>query len=339
MSGRKKIIIGIVIGIILIIVWMQFIDMNEVLIYLKKLNILYVLIASVLYMLSYFIRSIRWKQILKPVCRLTIKEVYFIWMAGFFLNYLIPIRAGEFAKSYFIKKTKGVPISKSLPSIFIDKVFDSFSIFIVLALIPLLHVNISEPLLILIFLLVAVFIIGVGILIISTVNKPLVVRILTKFLFFIPKKFKTKFFEIIEIFVEGVGLFKHHSNILPSVIGLTIIAVLIDSVYFFFMFRAFAQVIPFPIILFGYTLIYLSYILPTPPAQIGSNELIMVLIFSVGLGLNKEMVSAVMSFAHLLTGLLIAIIGLMSFSYIGINIADTFRDVNISEIEDDFKNA
>ena len=64
----------------------------------------------------------------------------------------------------------------------------------------------------------------------------------------------------------------------------------------------------------------------------------MVLIFSVGLGLNKEMVSAVMSFAHLLTGLLIAIIGLMSFSYIGINIADTFRDVNISEIEDDFKN-
>jgi len=103
------------------------------------------------------------------------------------------------------------------------------------------------------------------------------------------------------------------------------------------MFRAFAQVIPFPIILFGYTLIYLSYILPTPPAQIGSNELIMVLVFSVGLGLNKDMVSAVMAFAHLLTGLLIVIVGLISFSYIGVNIADTFRDVNISEMEDDFK--
>jgi len=320
MSGKKKIIIGIAIGIILIIVWMQFINIGEVLSYLKNLKIHYVIIASVLYLLSYFIRSIRWRQILKPVCKLSIKEVYFTWMAGFFLNYLIPIRAGEFAKSYFI-----------------DKVFDSFSIFLVIALIPLLHVNISKPLLILIFLLILVFIVGVGILIISTVNKPLVVKILTKFFFFIPRKFKTKFFEIIEIFVEGVGLFKHHSKILPSVIGLTIIAVLIDSVYFFFMFRAFAQVIPFPIILFGYTLIYLSYILPCPPAQIGSNELIMVLVFSVGLGLNKEMVSAVMSFAHLLTGIIIVVVGLISFSYIGVNIADTFRDVNISEMENDFK--
>ncbi|MBN2017877.1 MAG: flippase-like domain-containing protein [Candidatus Cloacimonetes bacterium] len=337
MSDRKKIIIGILIGIVLIIVWMQFINMDEVLGYLKKLNVLYVLIASILYLLSYFIRSVRWKQILKPVCKLTIKEVYFNWMAGFFLNYLIPIRAGEFAKSYFIKRTKGIPISKSLPSIFIDKVFDSISIFLVIGLIPFLHVNISKPLLILIFLLIAVFIIGAGILVISAINKPLVVKILTKFFFFIPKKFKTKFFEIIEIFVEGVGLFRHHTNILPSVIVLTIVAVLIDSVYFFFIFRAFDQLISFPIILFGYTLIYLSYILPTPPAQIGSNELIMVLIFSVGLGLNKEMVSAVMTFAHLLTGILIVVVGLISFSYIGVNIADTFRDVNISEMEDDFK--
>lgn len=337
MSDKKKIIIGIAVGIILIIVWMQFINVSEVLSYLKKLNVFYVLIASFLYLLSYFIRSIRWRQILKPVCKLSIKEVYFTWMAGFFLNYLIPIRAGEFAKSYFIKRTKGVPIAKSLPSIFIDKVFDSISIFLVIGLIPFLHVNISKPLLILIFLLIAVFILGAGILIISTTNKPLVVKILTKFFFFIPKKIKTKFFEIIEIFVEGVGLFKHHSKILPSVIGLTIVAVLIDSVYFFFIFRAFAQVIPFSIILFGYTLIYLSYILPTPPAQIGSNELIMVLIFSVGLDLNKEMVSAVMSFAHLLTGLIIVVVGLISFSYIGVNIADTFRDVNISDIEDDFK--
>ncbi|OPX26264.1 MAG: hypothetical protein B1H05_02590 [Candidatus Cloacimonas sp. 4484_140] len=300
MSDKKKIILGILVGIVLLTVWLYFIDINSVLNHLKKVKIHFVILASFLYLLSYFIRSVRWQKILAPVCKIKIMNAFTIWIAGNFLNYIIPIRAGEFAKSYFLKRTKGVPISKSLPSIFIDKVFDSFSIFIVIALIPLLQVNISKPLLILIFLLIAVFIIGVGILIISTVNKPFVVKILTKFFFFIPKKFKTKFFEIIEIFVEGVGLFKHHSNILPSVIGLTIIAVLIDSVYFFFMFRAFAQVIPFPIILFGYTLIYLSYILPTPPAQIGSNELIMVLVFSVGLGLNKDMVSAVMAFASVI---------------------------------------
>ena len=78
--------------------------------------------------------------------------------------------------------------------------------------------------------------------------------------------------------------------------------------------------------MFGYTLIYLSYVLPHPPAQIGSNELIMVLIFSVGMGLNKEMVSAVMSFSHLITGILIVISGLISVSFAGFKLLDFLKN-------------
>ena len=337
MSDIKKIIIGIIVGIILIFIWINLINTSEVLNYLKKLELIYVLISSFLYLLSYFVRSLRWREILKPVCNLKIKKTYLLWMAGNFLNYIIPIRAGEFAKSYFIKRTEGIPISKSLPSVFIDKVFDSISILIVVALIPFLKVEISKPLLILIFLLIIIVIFGIGILIISAIKKDFVVSFFQKFLFFIPKKYKNKLFEIIEIFVEGIGLFKHHYNILPKVILLTLTAVFIDSIYFLCMFRAFGQIIHFSVILFGYTLIYLSYILPCPPAQIGSNELIMVIIFSVGLGLNKEMVSAVMTFAHILTGILITIIGFISFSYIGIKISDTFKEVDKQKIEESFK--
>lgn len=78
--------------------------------------------------------------------------------------------------------------------------------------------------------------------------------------------------------------------------------------------------------LFGYTLIYLSYILPQPPAQIGSNEFFMVLIFSIGLGFDKEMVSAVMAFSHVITAVLITIVGFIAFSVIGINITQSFKD-------------
>ena len=337
MPDKKKIIIGIVIGIILLFIWLKFININDLLNYLKRVKLYYVLIASVLYLFSYFIRSIRWRKILEPVCKLTIKRAYFIWMAGFFMNYIIPIRAGEFAKSYFIKRTEGKAISKTLPSVFIDKVFDSLSIFVVIDLIPILKPEISKPLLILIILLLAVVFLGLGILILSAINKKFVVLFFQKFLFFIPQKYKIKFLEIIEIFVEGIGLFKHHSRILPGVILLTFCAVLIDALYFLFMFKAFGEIVPFPLILFGYTLIYLSYILPCPPAQIGSNELFMVIIFSVGLGLNKELGSAVMGFSHLLTGILITVIGLFSFSYIGVKVADTFKDLDISKIEEEYK--
>ncbi|MBC8525986.1 MAG: flippase-like domain-containing protein [Candidatus Cloacimonetes bacterium] len=337
MKKKTNIAIGIIIGIICLILWIKFINLKEVLSYLTKLKLIYIIIGSFLYLTSYFIRSIRWRMILAPVCNLKVKKAYFIWMAGFFLNYLIPIRAGEFAKSYFLKKTEGKAISRTLPSVFIDKVFDSLAIFVVIGLIPFLKVEISKLLLILIIILLAIVFLGIGILIISAIRKKLVVSFFHKFLFFIPSKYKSKFFEIIEIFVEGIGLFKHHYNILPKVILLTFTAILIDSIYFLCMFLAFGQVIPFPILLFGYTLIYLSYIIPCPPAQIGSNELIMVIIFSVGLGLNKEMVSAVMTLAHLLSGFLVVSIGFFSLSYLGIKLADTFKNVNIPEIEDEFK--
>ncbi|MBC8313049.1 MAG: flippase-like domain-containing protein [Candidatus Cloacimonetes bacterium] len=333
MSDKKKIIIGILLGIILLLVWIKFINVKEVADYFRKLNFVYVLIASVLYLFSYFIRSIRWRIILKPVCNLSIKKAYLIWMAGFFMNYIIPIRAGEFAKSYFIKRTNGKAISKTLPSVFIDKVFDSLSIFVVIILIPILQPNIAKPLLILIILLLAVVLFGLGILVLTAINKKFVVKLFHKILFFIPEKYEIKFFEIIENFVEGIGLFKHHSRILPVVILLTFGAVLIDALYFLLIFKAFGENLTFPIILFGYTLIYLSYIIPCPPAQIGSNELIMLIIFSVGLGLNRELVSAVVGFAHLLTGIMITAIGLFSFSYIGVKVVDTFRNVNISESE------
>ncbi|MBS3741195.1 MAG: flippase-like domain-containing protein [Candidatus Cloacimonetes bacterium] len=337
MTDKKKIIIGIIIGVILILIWLHFINIDKVFSYLKKLKLFYIIIAAFLYLFSYFIRSLRWRYILKPVKKLTPQKTFLIWIGGNFLNYIIPIRAGEFAKAYFLKRTDNIAISRSLPSIFIDKVFDSLAIFVVLALIPFLEINISKTLTILLIILVALVIIGICILIVAAVNKKIVVKFFHKFFFFIPQKYEKKFFEITEIFVEGIGLFKNHYNMLPTISLLTLLAVIIDSVYFFTVFKAFGQTIAFPLILFGYTLIYLSYILPYPPGQLGSNELIMVIIFSVGLGLDKDMVSAVMSFAHLLTGILIIGVGLSSMSYIGVKLLDTFKDVKIDSMEDKFE--
>jgi len=50
-------------------------------------------------------------------------------------------------------------------------------------------------------------------------------------------------------------------------------------------------------VLFGYSLINLSYGLPQPPAQLGSNEWMMIVIFSLGFSLTKSAASAVMAFA------------------------------------------
>ena len=129
-------------------------------------------------------------------------------------------------------------------------------------------------------------------------------------------------------FVSGMGVARHNFRALPELLGLTGLAVLIDASYFFLMFRAFGIDVAFLRVLFGYTLLTLSYILPTPPAQIGYNELVIGLIFAGGLAgaaIPRDEVMAVIVVAHALTGLIITGVGLWSFWSMGIRVSESFR--------------
>lgn len=325
-KSHLNIILGCILGAIFVTIWLHFIDKKLVIHYIKEVNLWYVLLGSIIYLLSYFVRSLRWRALLSPLHRFKIRQTYFYWMSGSFINYLIPIRAGELAKSYFIKRNHQIPITKTFPSVFIDKLFDTIAIFVVLILMPILHVKISNALWILISLIIIAFLTGVVILFVAAIAKDKTVKILHKCFFFVPYKYEKKLYEYLEIFVEGIGLFKNHMNLIPEVVFLTVVAVVLDSLYFMFIFFAFGQSVYFLQILFGYTLINLSYALPHPPAQIGSNELVMVLVFSFGLNFNANMVSAIMAFAHVLTALLQGSIGLIAFSYSGIKTFDLLKN-------------
>lgn len=320
MSRWFKITLSVLLGLILLSIWLYFIDLSEMLSYLKNLDFHYVITAGTLYLVAYLFRSLRWRQLLSPIIKVGILQSYGIWMSGNFINYLIPIRAGELAKPYYIKKLKGVPISNSLPSVFIDKLFDLLAIVIVIILIPFLQIELSQYLHFLIFALAGLLLVGIIILLGAIHFRNNLTYFFEKILFFVPNRFEEKFLEVMHLFFDGIAIFKGHSKILLISVLLTFAAVITDSLFFYSLFRAFGADIFFFKILFGYTLIYLSYVLPQPPAQIGSNQLMMVLIFSVGFGLDKELASAIMTFSHLLTAILIMSVGIFSTSLMGLKL-------------------
>ncbi|MCD4830124.1 MAG: flippase-like domain-containing protein [Candidatus Cloacimonetes bacterium] len=323
-----RILLSVLFGLICLAVWVHITDMNELLDYIRQVHIGLAALAAVAYIVSYILRSLRWTTIMSTVHRVSPLPMFAYYMAGNFFNYLVPIRAGELAKCYFVKQRYGVRVSRSLPTIFIDKLFDSAAIFLVLLLIPLLPINLNKPLWILIIFIVGVVLAGIGVLIAASLAREQTTRLLQKLLFFVPKKYSERLQDISSLFVEGIGLFRHHHALLPQIAGLTLLAVLSDSMMILFLFWSFGVSVNYFMVLFGYTLIYLSYILPHPPAQIGSNELLMVLIFSVGFGLDRNLVSAVMAFGHLITGVLIVSIGLSAVSWTGTGIFRTKFDVD-----------
>jgi len=328
-----RIAVALVIGVVLLLVALQGVDVGELKANMARADTAWLAVAGALYLSAYFVRSLRWRAILRPIADVRVSESFYMLMAGYFLNYVIPIRAGEVAKSFFLKRLRGIPVATSLPTVFFDKLLELVSILFVVAMVPILSIRMGATLAALIYTVLAIFALAVSLLVFAFRSPDGASKFLSALFSWLPARLYGRISDFIELFVRGMGVARREAGTIWALLGLTVAAVLLDGLYFFSMFRAFSLDVAFTRVLFGYTLLTLSYILPTPPAQIGYNELVIGLIFAGGIavtGVDKGDVMAVVIVAHALTGLLIAAVGLLSFGAMGIRVGDSFRNVSRS---------
>lgn len=312
-----SIIIGLVIGILLLGIWLWVNPLHEIQANFRNLQFPWVALAAFVYLFAYFVRSCRWRLLIPSPAEPGVLRTWLYAMGGNLLNYLIPIRIGDLARAWFIKRNHQVPLARALPSVFIDKAFDTIAIMVIIIILPFTAIDLSLAMMILLGLLLIVFLITVVLLVLAASRKELVTNILQYPVKFLPKKFSTKLNTGISTFVAELNLFEHHPGRLLLAVVYTAVGIMLDGLYFFLLFKAFGIDYSYPLALLGYTLINLSYALPQPPAQLGSNEWMMIIIFSVGFGLTKSTASAIMAFAHILTALLMSFWGAIAFLRLG----------------------
>jgi uncharacterized protein (TIRG00374 family) len=327
-AGRLS--IALIVGLVLLALAFYGIDFRAVGRSIERARVPLLAVAAALYLFAYLVRAARWRVILRPITHVPVGQAYSMLMAGYFLNYVIPVRAGEIAKSFFLKRLRGLPIATTLPTVYVDKLLELVSIVFVVLMVPILSIQLTRPLLILVLSVLGIFAIAVLLLVLAFRRPEATTRILCGLFAWLPRRAYERLSGFLGLFVEGMGVARENARALPLLLGLTAAAVLVDASYFFVMFRAFGVDAPFSRVLFGYTLLTLSYILPTPPAQIGYNELVIGLIFAGGLagaGVTRDQILAVVVVAHALTGALITFVGLGSFWSMGIRVSESFRRV------------
>ncbi|HRY29183.1 MAG TPA: lysylphosphatidylglycerol synthase transmembrane domain-containing protein [Elusimicrobiota bacterium] len=73
---------------------------------------------------EFTVRSIRWKLLLDPLKPAPLKVLFPITNAAFFINNVLPFRAGEFARIYWTSQKTGVPLSSCVAVLAVDRLFD-----------------------------------------------------------------------------------------------------------------------------------------------------------------------------------------------------------------------
>ncbi len=94
---------------------------------------------------TFVIRAARWQVFLRPTLRNVSYRARFASTAiGFMANNLLPMRVGELARAYALSRSQPVTLSASFGSLVVERLFDAFTLVILLAL-PLLPGFLSAP--------------------------------------------------------------------------------------------------------------------------------------------------------------------------------------------------
>ncbi len=291
----KKFLILFSLGVVLLVLCFKFFDLSGTLAHYENISYWYLPLVFLVLWFTIYLRGTRWSFLLKKLVPVRRKEVLKVYMMGAVIDFLIPVRISEIIKCNYIKRRYRLPISKVLPTVFIDKLFDVSPILVILSVMPFLDYEFSQEIYYVVYFLLGVILLGVLFLAFVWFNVGLVMRTRRRF----QNKKIRKILAMILRFVSGFRKLEFSFSLFCKMLFLSLLAMFFNCVAFYLCVLALQMSISFVVVLLGYSLLFLSFAAPSPPGQMGSNEIMALIIFSGMLGLQDNMVAAVVIFSHI----------------------------------------
>ncbi len=314
--------IGLAVAAILLVAFARLVNLGSVFQRLEHLSIGVALLSGVVFLGAYVVRALRWRCFLEPDPA-SVPQVVGIYQVATLVNFLLPVRGGELLKAILLRRLRGTPISRSLPTIAMDKIMDLLPAVGLLVVLPFLPIHLSGPLWGLLLTVLAVLVGGALFLGLAAWRRPAALALLAWMMERLPGVVRRRLEPFALRFVDALLGLVVRPRLLLVASAYTLAAVCLDALFCFLAFEAVGAHIAFVVVLFGYTFYNLAYILPTPPGQIGSNELVGLLVFAGLFHVNPTVVAAMFLFAHPWTAILMVISGVVCLSAMGLSLRST----------------
>lgn len=125
---NKKLLFGIMLGMILIYFSIRGIHFDETIAHLKKINFGYAVGSLFFIVFMQALRSYRWGVILQPLGKISQLTLFAVTSVGFLAIAAIPARIGELARPYLIAQKSPIKMSSALGTIVVERVLDSLAV-------------------------------------------------------------------------------------------------------------------------------------------------------------------------------------------------------------------
>jgi uncharacterized protein (TIRG00374 family) len=244
----------------------------------KVLQNLWLIPGVGVYFLGVYVRSWRWHYMLRPLKKIPTRTMFPIVCIGYMGNNIYPARAGELLRAIVLKRREGVPVSASLATVIVERVFDGVVMlaFVFLNLPELARLtgdsgvvgslNIRDLALIgamafigalLVFLLAAMF--------------PLVTERIVHFFIdrFVPARLREKTRGVTLRFLSGLESLRSPQEALMIFVT-TVIIWLLETLKYWFVMHAFPFQVSFFALMLMNGIVNLMTTLPSAPGYVGT---------------------------------------------------------------------
>jgi len=117
-------------GLAIIFVMILTIDLEQIKISLKYLNLQVIVVILTITALNILIKAVRWKYLIIKICKVKISTLFSFnsIIAGVAAGSLTPGRGTEIAKSLMLKNSYEVSLTKSIPAMLMERIIDALTI-------------------------------------------------------------------------------------------------------------------------------------------------------------------------------------------------------------------
>lgn len=292
-----KIAFNSLLGAVAIFFWLKFVNLEDIKATLTTVKPLLLLPIFLTIWLSISVRAFRLKLFLKPIAKIKLTEIILLGGVSVLLNFLIPIRAGDIGRGVYLSRSYHLPVAKSLTWIFIDRFID---ILVLLLLAPPLLLIVPNNL----GSLVGIYALGLSFVALFVAYLMTYQSNLAKGIFSVFNNFlvfpvlKRNFSRFYLHMLESFEVLKRSTKDLFGILAVTFLAYLLDGATFYLAFSSIAANVSYLKTFLAQFLNALAFLIPAAPGYVGSAEASGLVVFSLILGIDKNLASSMILIYH-----------------------------------------
>jgi uncharacterized protein (TIRG00374 family) len=258
--------VGLITSAAMVFLLLRIVDTRAIVSAVEFANPRLVVMSIGVYFLAMCVRSVVWHRLL-PAADSTITLLR-VTIVGFAVNYLMPVRIGEFARAYLVVRWCGIDYPTTFASLVAERTLDGLAVGLIL-LVGLLFIPVPAYVLVL-GLMVGVLFTSLAIaLIIASWRKDGTVALVSRLARLLPSRIGARLVRLTARFTSGLDPLRDW-RALPGLALLAIVGWLLQFGVFYLLMLAFPFAASFPLALVSGGVANFATLLPSAPGFVGT---------------------------------------------------------------------